>query len=289
MATTRTGNFGIGFRRGWDDWQKDLGSLIQWAKENGFDCLDVGRDADAAKQVADAGLAVGSADLLKWDEMISADASTRDAAIAENTDYIEKVAACGVRNLFLVMLPENPGLERKENFDHMNASFAKLMPVLEANNARIVIEGWPGAGSLVCTPETYRAFITAMDSPAAAINYDPSHLIRMGIDPIRFLREFVDNVAHVHGKDTELLDERRYELGTELPAAFTPDPGFGGTAWRYTIPGQGVFRWTAAFKMLADAEYTGYVSIELEDENFNGTDEGEQRGLLLSRWFLEGC
>lgn len=289
MATTRTGNFGIGFRRGWNDWQKELGSLIQWAKENGFTCLDVGRDAEAAKQITDAGLAVGSADLLVWEAMISADPSTRDKAVAENTAYIEKVAACGVRNLFFVMLPENEQLERKENFEHMNASFAKLMPVLEANNARLVIEGWPGRGSLVCTPETYRAFFAAMDSPAAGVNYDPSHLIRMGIDPIRFLREFIDAVGHVHAKDTELLDERRYELGTELPAAFAKDPGFGGTAWRYTIPGHGVFRWTTAFKILADAEYSGYVSIELEDENFNGTTEGEQSGLLLSRRFLEGC
>ncbi len=290
MASTRTGGLEIGFRQGWSDWQKDLASLIGWAKENGFACLDVGRDADAAKQVADAGLAVGSADLLQWNEMISADAATRDAAVEANSDYIAKAATeAGVSNFFLVMLPENPELERRENFEHMNASFARLMPVLERHKARIVIEGWPGAGSLVCTPETFRAFLSAMDSPAAAINYDPSHLLRMGIDPLRFLREFVDSVGHVHGKDTELLDEQAYELGTELPPAFAKVPEFGGTAWRYTIPGHGAFRWTAALKVLADAGYAGRLSIELEDENFNGTTEGEQRGLLLSRRYLEGC
>ena len=67
------------------------------------------------------------------------------------------------------------------------------------------VGGWPGGAphfaSLVCTPETVRSFIKDV-GPAAGLNYDPSHLIRLGIDPIRFLREFVGHVYHVHGKDS---------------------------------------------------------------------------------------
>ena len=48
-------------------------------------------------------------------------------------------------------------------------------------------------------------------------------------------------------------------------------------------------RWTEAFRILTEAGYTGGVSIELEDENFNGTDEGEKQGLILSQQFLAGC
>ena len=42
-------------------------------------------------------------------------------------------------------------------------------------------------------------------------------------------------------------------------------------------------------EILAAAGYDGFVSIELEDANFNGTEEGEKQGLLLARRFLEGC
>ena len=38
--------------------------------------------------------------------------------------------------------------------------------------------------------------------------------------------------------------------------------------------------------MLKAAGYDGAISIELEDENFNGTEEGEKRGFLASRDFL---
>ncbi|HEX8234776.1 MAG TPA: hypothetical protein VF600_02380 [Abditibacteriaceae bacterium] len=61
----------------------------------------------------------------------------------------------------------------------------------------------------------------------------------MGIDPIRFLKEFASRVGHVHGKDTEIINDDLYEYGWEQPATFKENPAFGTTAWRYTIPGQG--------------------------------------------------
>jgi sugar phosphate isomerase/epimerase len=40
------------------------------------------------------------------------------------------------------------------------------------------------------------------------------------------------------------------------------------------------------FGILKDAGYQGMVSIELEDENFNGTEQGEKRGFTVSRDYL---
>jgi sugar phosphate isomerase/epimerase len=171
----------------------------------------------------------------------------------------------------------------------MVESFNALVPVLEGTGSDLVIEGWPGPGALCCTPEGYRAFFEACPSPALGINYDLSHLLRQGIDPIRFLWEFGDRVFHVHGKDTELLSENCYEYGHELPAIFTPNFRFGGWAWRYTIPGQGVMRWGAAFRILEEKGYTGSVSIELEDANFNGDETTEKVGILQGARFLAGC
>ena len=287
---TRTGSFPIGVRRGGSDWQKDLSNVITWAQTSGLELIDVARDGDrAGRQVIDAGLRVGSVDLLEWQGMISADKSKRAAAVARNADYLQACAALGVVNHFIVMLPENKDLPRAENFGYMVESFNQLAPAFEQHHARLIIEGWPGPGALCCTPEGYRAFFRECPSQSMGVNYDPSHLIRMGIDPLRFLREFVGRVYHVHGKDTELFAENLYEYGHEQPPTFAKPMSYGSMAWRYTIPGHGVTRWTQIFSILQSAGYAGGVSIELEDMNFNGTESGEKFGILQGARFLEGC
>lgn len=289
MLKTRTGNYPIGFRRGWSDWQKDLSGMIKWAKANNLACIDIGRDADViGQQILDAGLKLGSIDLKEWQGMISPDKGTREKAVAANVEYVQACAKLGVMNYFIVMLPEKPELPRAENFGYMVESFNALAPTLEKTGGRIIVEGWPGPGALVCTPEGYRGFFEKVPSKSMGVNYDPSHLMRMGIDHLRFLREFVGRVYHVHGKDTELLSENLYEYGHEQPPTFGKPIGFGNMAWRYTIPGQGLVRWVEVMKTLQANNYGGMVSIELEDANFNGTDDGEKNGILAGATFLAG-
>lgn len=287
---TRTGSYPIGFRRGWSDWQKDLDAVIRWATENELEVIDLGKEgAKAVQRVVDAGLRVGSVDLAEWQGMISPQGETRAQAVERNAQYIEACAAAGVSNFFVVMLPEKPDVPRTENFDYMVESFAMLVPTLEAHNARIVIEGWPGPGALCCTPEGYRALFERVPSPSMGINYDPSHLIRMGIDHLRFLREFIGRVYHVHGKDTELFPENTYEYGREQPPTFARPYAFGSMAWRYTIPGHGVTSWVEVFHTLKAHDYQGAVSVELEDHYFNGSEDGEKLGITLGATFLKGC
>jgi len=284
---TGIGNFGIGFRRSGSEWQRDLSRLAKWSVEQGFECLDLGSNADDIITVLAAGLRLGSADLSDWQEMASADAGKRGAALERQTEFILQVTkAAGPTNFFVVMLPEDPQRSRRENFDLMVQGFRPLMPVLEASGSKLVIEGYPGPGALCCTPETLRPFFEAMKSDAAGINFDPSHLLRMRIDPVRFLREFCGRVFHVHAKDTRQFEEDYYEFGTEQPGCFTSPHRWGGTTWRYTIPGAGSADWKSLFEILEREGYAGFVSVELEDENFNGTTEGEQRGLLESARFL---
>lgn len=280
MFTTRTGNYPIGFRRGGSAWQSDLTSLMEWAKTNGLGVIDLGTDAADAKAATAQGLRIGSMDLVDWGSLFAADAGARAEAAARNTQLIAEAAAAGAKNFFTVILPKNPELPRKENFGYAVEGLQALVPALEAAGARVVIEGYPGAGALACTPEGYRALFAEINSPTIGVNYDPSHLLRMGICPIRFLKEFATRVGHVHGKDTEIRQDRLYELGTEQPATFATRFGFGGTFWRYTIPGHGLTNWFEVFSLLGEVDYKGAVSIELEDENYNGTEEGEKRGIL---------
>lgn len=289
MFTTRTGNFPIGFRRGGSDWQKDVSALTGWARDNGFGAIDLGRSHADAQAIKNAGLRVGSIDLLEWQPMFGADENARNAAIESNQKYIAEAAAKGVRNFFLVVLPADPAAPRAENFGYTTQSLSALTATLEANDARLVIEGYPGAGALCCTPETYRALFEAVPSQSIGINYDPSHLVRMGIDPLRFLREFGARVHHVHGKDCAILADDLYEYGWEQSATFKQNPAFGAAAWRYTIPGQGNSNWGEICRILGEQNYQGAICIELEDANYNGSEAGEKAGLLAGAQFLSHC
>jgi sugar phosphate isomerase/epimerase len=232
---------------------------------------------------------IGSVDVPDNKGMISADKGRRKAALERNAEFVRACAKLGPINYFLVMLPEDPALPRAENFGYMVESFGELAPVLEQNNAKLVIEGWPGPGALCCTPEGYRAFFQQVPSPALGVNYDPSHLIRMQIDHMRFLREFGERVFHVHGKDTELLTDSVYEYGVEQPPTFGKAQAFAGMTWRYTIPGHGVAHWVDIFRTLQEKGYGGAVSIELEDANFHREAEAEKLGILQGARFLTGC
>ncbi len=287
IAQTRTGNLPIGVRRGWSEWQKDLPGFLSWVQENRLGVVDLGSDVDAVLAAKKLGLRIGSVDL-DWNGMISPEASVRTAAVDKNAAQVEALATiCGPVNHFTVMIPTDPARPRSENFEYMVESYSRLAPILEKHQAKVVIEGWPGSGVLCCTPADCAEFFKRCPSSALGLNFDPSHLLRMGIDARRFLEEFVGRVFHVHGKDTELLAEGLYHYGNFQEPTFGKSRAFGAMHWRYVIPGRGGSDWSALFGILIRAGYEGAVSIELEDADFNGTMETERTGLLAARDFLE--
>ncbi len=287
---TRTGGFSIGWRRRNYDWEKDLDGMIAWAKASDLEVIDVGKDGEtSAKTVLEAGLKVGSADLLHWGrDLTAADKGQRAEAVARNNDYIRAVAALGVHNFFTDPAPNDESRPRSESFDLLVESFEAMVPVLESTGSHIVIEPYPGHNGLLCTPETFAALFERIPSTAIGLNYDPSHMIRQGIDPLRFLREFVDHVFHVHAKDCRIISENVYRYGYELPAVFAKKMPYGQFAWRYAIPGHGQTDWIEVCQMLRDAGYAGAISIELEDMYFDD-NESSKLGILQGAHFLSGC
>jgi sugar phosphate isomerase/epimerase len=290
---TRTGHFPIGFRRGWSDWQKGALPLVaEWAKQNGFEAIDLGRATSADVQtLKSSGLMLGSVDLIQAGEIMHPDAAKRRETIAANVAYVKEAAGLGAR-IFFTIIGGEPGKKRAENYRIAVESFSPIAEAAASVGGTLVIEGYPGRApelALLCTtPETYRALLKDLPR-GTAINYDPSHLVRLGVDHIRFLKEFVENVRHVHAKDTEIFPEAVYELGLYQPSAFQNAHRFGEHVWRYTIPGHGVVRWPEIFSTLKSTGYGGVVCVELEDENFNGTEAGEKAGLVHSLAFLRGA
>ncbi|MCD8349078.1 MAG: sugar phosphate isomerase/epimerase [Planctomycetaceae bacterium] len=91
-------------------------------------------------------------------------------------------------------------------------------------------------------------------------NFDPSHLLWQGVDPVKFLRRFKDRIYHVHMKDARvLLDGESGILGSHLDFG---DPRRG---WDFRSLGHGQVDFDGVIRALNDANYQGPLSVEWED------------------------
>ncbi len=230
-------------------------------------------------------------DLKQWSDLGSPDPAKRGAAVAANEEHVRGAVGAGIRYFLAVMLAEDGSRPRRENFAYLVESWKKLMAAIEPLGARIALEGWPGPpphfAAFAGTPADCRAVFEAIPSPALGLNFDPSHLVRMGIDSSRFLREFAGRVVHVHAKDILFLEEERYAHGNLQPATFAEPHKWGGQSWRYGLPGRGAVPWRDLIGVLAEVGYRGRISIEMEDEEFHPKPEREQQGLIQGRDFLK--
>lgn len=266
-----------------------LESFAEWCKNDGFDAIDLGSpDAERVRTILNAGLEVGTIDLGGTQKLLSADAGERRSGIDECNVNLNTIAAAGADKAFCVFFPRDASQSRKESFENWKQSFPEVVKEAERLGVKIAVEGWPGPNNsaLGVTPETLRAMFAAVTSDHFGINYDPSHLIRIGVDYKRALSEFSGRVIHVHGKDTAMDSESLYEYGNIGPSFANP-VGFGGGDWRYTIPGEGAADWAFICSLLRQRGFDGIISLELEDFRYNGTEEGEKMGLSRARKHLE--
>ena len=105
-----------------------------------------------------------------------------------------------------------------------------------------------------------RALQTLDDREEFGFNFDPSHLLWQGVDPVEFIRAFPDRIYHVHVKDAiTTLDGRSGILASHLNFG---DPRRG---WDFRSPGRGGVNFEEIIRALNDISYAGPLSIEWED------------------------
>lgn len=95
-------------------------------------------------------------------------------------------------------------------------------------------------------------------------NFDPSHLIWQGIDPVEFIREFPDRIYHVHIKDAIVtLNGRTGILASHL------NFGDARRGWDFRSPGRGGVNFEEIIRALNKAKYDGPLSVEWEDSGMD--------------------
>ena len=266
--------------------------VCAWMAEEGFDTIDVGRiDEDRVRTAEAHGVGIGQVDLVAGTELLSDDSGERDRALRASEDSIQNAVDHGVTNMFYVApAPADPAQGRAATFEQWKRTMPAIVDYAESRGATIALEGWPGGSihheRIGATPEMLRAMFEACPSPAFGINYDPSHLIRLGVDPLRFLNEFGHRAHHVHAKDTVFDEEALYLYGRIKPS-FGGPVAFGEGYWRYCIPGEGLADWRLILKRLEDFGYDGILSIEHEDGRYYDSWDLEARGFIRARAHLK--
>jgi sugar phosphate isomerase/epimerase len=95
-------------------------------------------------------------------------------------------------------------------------------------------------------------------------NFDPSHLIWQGVDPVEFIREFPDRIYHVHIKDAIVtLNGRTGILASHL------NFGDARRGWDFRSPGRGGVNFEEIIRALNKAKYEGPLSVEWEDSGMD--------------------
>lgn len=259
--------------------------VADFAKAAGFDAIeiDVGghiktpdKVAGAVKTARDRGLYVSSITL--FGNQLEPDQAKRQELHARTHDLAKAVAAEQVP-IFVIF----PGHDSTADEDTNYKSFAEHANALTAANPGLsfAIENWPGPHNafIAITPGGWRKLFALVPDRRFGVEFDPSHLIRLGIDPYVAYEGVRDRVKILHGKDAS-IDE------AQLQAVGYHGPGW----WRYRLPGSGRLDWTKFLRQAQAGGFDGTISIEHEDSDFGwpGKDlearrQGERQALHVLR------
>jgi sugar phosphate isomerase/epimerase len=285
--------------------ERSLGSLVGWAAQHGYEALEVASwptasdrphtatHVDAASMTADGAerirnlfeqhrLALSS--IAYYENNLHPDPELRKQVNDHLKRCIDAAATldCPTVGTFV---GRHPGLSVQENLAAAEEVFKPLIDHAEQRGVRIVIENCPMPGwhpdgypaNLAYSPELWEW----MFSLGLYLNYDPSHLGWLGIDPVKAARAYVDRIAHVQAKDVEVFPERRDKYGVYGKTRDRDDPWDTGW-WRYRVPGRGQIDWNRLIDVLYETGYDGVVSVEHEDPVWSGTDELIEEGLTVA-------
>ena len=137
----------------------------------------------------------------------------------------------------------------------------ELAPLAAAKGIRLCVENH--GRQCVYNPDSYLRLRDAV-GPTVGMNFDPSHLIWMGGDPVSALRALgAEHIYHVHGKDTRIEPQARVN-GTLDTRHVVP---VVGRTWNFVPLGHGLSRrgWLEILEALREIGYDDVISIENED------------------------
>jgi len=197
--------------------------------------------------------------------------NARAAEELKNTARAAQKFGVGIVNGFtgssiwhlLYSFPPVPPKMIDAGFDLLAQRFNPILDVFGECGVKFALEVHPT--EIAFDIYTAQRALEALDHrPEFGFNFDPSHLIWQGIDPVQFIRTFGDRIYHVHVKDAIVkLDGNAGILSSHI--------SFGDhrRGWDFRSPGRGGVNFEEIIRALNDIGYDGPLSIEWEDSGMD--------------------
>jgi sugar phosphate isomerase/epimerase len=151
-----------------------------------------------------------------------------------------------------------PEVSREQGLEWVVECITSLLPVARENEVVLGLENHfkDGFWRYPEFAQKQDVFLEVLDRIPErrwfGVQYDPSNAIVAGDDPVELLRRVADRVVSMHASDRFLAPSGELHHG---------------------VTGKGLNDYDAIFRILADAGYSGWISIE---DGMNGMDEMAQ-------------
>jgi sugar phosphate isomerase/epimerase len=184
--------------------------------------------------------------------------NTARAAQKFGVDVVNGFTGSSIWHL-LYSFPPVPPAMIDAGFELLAERFNPILDVFGECGVRYALEVHPTEIAFdIYTAE--RALHALGSRPEFGFNFDPSHLIWQGIDPVQFIRHFPDRIYHVHIKDALVTLD-----GTSGINCSHLNFGDHRRGWDFRSPGRGGVNFEEIIRALNDIGYDGPLSIEWED------------------------
>ena len=152
--------------------------------------------------------------------------------------------------------PQRPAGVIEEAFGELARRWRPLLDMAHEHGCRIGYELHPGSD--LYDGATFEMFLDHTDQhPAAAINYDPSHLLLQQLDYLQFIEIYGDRISGFHVKDAEFLPSGR----VGVYGGYQP---WKQRAGRFRSLGDGQVDFRRVFTSLTEKGYDGWAVLEWE-------------------------
>ena len=147
----------------------------------------------------------------------------------------------------------------EDGFKYFSDMWNPILDVFDENGVKFALEVHPTEIAFdIITAE--RALEAIGRREAFGFNFDPSHLLWQGVDPVKFIRTFPDRIYHVHMKDAMVTLD-----GTSSILSSCLDFGQPGRGWDFRSLGRGEVDFEEIIRVLNEIGYDGPLSVEWED------------------------
>jgi len=208
------------------------------------------------------------------------DADERTRQVERQRDAIDLAVRLGTRFCRTLSGQRRPGLGRREGIERTVDALCRSLDYAETRDIVLCLENhykdgtWPYP-EFAQAEDVFLEILDRVDSPRLGVQYDPSNAIVGGYDPSRFLAAVMPRVVTVHASDRYLvagatIDELRASDGTI---------GYSDKL-RHGETGKGLIDYDAIFRILAAANFSGWISVE---DGMNGLDELKRSIAFLQR------